>query len=93
MELISTGSPKKRFEKAKKLDPKYAVVINDNFVVKEGQVNIRLRQIRGQLQDGFIADDTNLAAMLSAILAKRCEAPSAEELSSGAEILLWMNSV
>jgi len=93
VELISTGSPKKRFEKAKKLDPKYAVVINDNFVVKEGQVNIRLRQIRGQLQDGFIADDTNLAAMLSAILAKRCEAPSAEELSSGAEILLWMNSV
>jgi histidyl-tRNA synthetase len=44
-ELVSTGSTKKRYEKARKLDPAYVVVIDDNMLEDRQIANVRCKQL------------------------------------------------
>jgi histidyl-tRNA synthetase len=47
-ELINTGSIKKRFEKAKRLDPEFVLVVDSNLTRPDAMANLRGKRMRGQ---------------------------------------------
>jgi histidyl-tRNA synthetase len=55
-ELINTGAVKKRFDKAKRLNPAYLVVLDDHVVIENAFGNLRTKHLRGldvQTKDTF----------------------------------------
>lgn len=92
IELISSGARKKRFEKGKKLNPKYAVIINDDFV-PGGILNIRLRQIKDVLADLYIGPKQTFVDTLAQILSTKFSLVSADKLKSGADTPLFHKRV
>ena len=47
-DLINTGSAKKRFEKAKKLDPEFVLIVDSNLTRPDAMANLRGKRMRGQ---------------------------------------------
>lgn len=82
-EIIASGSIKKRFDKAKKLDPVFMLVIND-FGAQKGEILVRVRH-----SCDVFSECDEFARGLSAILSERFSwSESLTELLSGSEVRL-----
>jgi hypothetical protein len=80
VEVFSTGSERKRFDKARKSDPQTIVIIDDRTTSEEEFAAVRLRALSGEIREQNINATKVVRALLNDYyIPERYGAPSATD--------------
>ncbi|WP_311269953.1 histidine--tRNA ligase [Sphingobium sp. WCS2017Hpa-17] len=86
-EVVATGSVRKRFDKAMKLNPVFALIINSQMLQPSEKANIRLKQIR----QGWSVQMEKMDAIVGWLMSQYRLTGGAMDLFQGREITLTAN--